>query len=196
MRRVTVIKVGGSLTRSRAAAQLMRALAQRKLPDLLIVPGGGELADAVRAMQASHGLSDLAAHHMALLAMHMMAVALSDDLDTYVLADSAEQFEAAWRQGRTPIWLPKPMVLRAAEIPASWDMTSDSLAAWVAGEIAATRLLLVKSCPLPSNGSAAALIQAGVVDACFGEFVTGRDFAWRIVSEIDAALQALTEPQW
>jgi len=194
VRSITVLKVGGSVTRSDAAAQLLRALAGRNLCDLLIVPGGGDFADAVRRAQARQGLSEAAAHHMALLAMQMLGVALADLAPGYALADSAAQFESAWRAGKTPIWLPTSMALAAAAIPTSWDVTSDSLAAWLAGEVGASRLLLVKSCTLTvDESSASALSDAGIVDACFARFVEGRGFKWRVVSGVDAALQALSE---
>lgn len=194
MRPITVLKVGGSLTRSDAAAQLMRALAARNARNLLIVPGGGDFADGVRKVQAHQGLNEAAAHHMALLAMHMLGVALADLAPGFALADSPAQFDAAWRAGHTPVWLPAQMVLAAPAIPASWDVTSDSLAAWLAAEVDASRLLLVKSCTLTVDaGNAQALTDAGVVDPCFARFVEGRGFAWRVVSGVNAALLALSE---
>jgi 5-(aminomethyl)-3-furanmethanol phosphate kinase len=189
---ITVLKIGGSLARSDAAARMMRALAARRVSKLLIVPGGGEFADSVRAAQSRHGLSERAAHHMALLAMHIMAVALADCAPGFVPAESALQFDAAWRDGETPVWLPAPMVLAAPDIAASWDITSDSLAAWVAGKMDAERLVLVKSCTPPAHSdSAQALVDAGIVDACFARFVEGRRFAWRVVTGVEAALHAL-----
>jgi dihydroneopterin aldolase len=194
MRPVTVLKIGGSLARSDAAARLMRALSMRRVRDLLIVPGGGEFAGAVRAAQAAQGFSEAAAHHMALLAMHAMAIALSDLAPGFAVAESAAQFEGAWQAGNTPVWAPAPMVRDAADMPASWDVTSDSLAAWLAGEIDARRLLVVKSCALPVDvRSAHALTQAGVVDACFARFVEGSRFSWQVVSGVEAALAALAK---
>jgi 5-(aminomethyl)-3-furanmethanol phosphate kinase len=192
MRAITVLKVGGSVARTDAAARLMRALASRKIRDLLVVPGGGEFADAVRAAQAMQGFSDAAAHHMALLAMQAMAVALCDFAPGFMLAESPGEFEIAWQSGDTPVWLPAQMVLAAADIPASWDVTSDSLAAWLAGKVSAARLLLVKTCALPAESSSArALTEAGVVDAAFARYVEGRAFSWRVVSGVNAALEAL-----
>src|SRR5438045_1813530 len=69
---------------------------------------------------------------MALLAMHMLAVALADLAPGCALADGPEQFDAAWRAGYTPIWLPESMVLASGGIPAAWGVDSDSLAAWLA----------------------------------------------------------------
>ena len=44
--------------------------------------------------------------------------------------------------GRTVVLLPAGLPLD--ELPASWAVTSDSIAAWVAGEVGAGRLVLVK----------------------------------------------------
>jgi aspartokinase-like uncharacterized kinase len=52
-----------------------------------------------------------------------------------------------------------------ADLPASWDVTSDTLAAWLAGEIGADRLVLVKSARLPLGPTpTAALARDGIVD--------------------------------
>jgi aspartokinase-like uncharacterized kinase len=193
-RSISVIKIGGSLARTGAAAQLLRALAAHKLRDLIVVPGGGEFADTVRLAQPRQGLSDHAAHHMALLAMQIMAVAMADAAPDFALAESKSQFEAAWQDEKTPIWVPAPMVLAARDIPGSWDVTSDSLAAWLAGEMGAARLLLVKSGALPAGPhTAEGLTEAGVVDAFFARYVSRQDCSWTVVTGVDAALAALIE---
>src|SRR5436305_1311070 len=104
MRAITVLKIGGSLARTDAAMQLMRGLSAKSPRHLIVVPGGGVFADSVRAAQVQHTLSDPAAHRMALLAMHIMAVALVDSAPGFVTAESVAQFEAAWREGKTPVW--------------------------------------------------------------------------------------------
>jgi 5-(aminomethyl)-3-furanmethanol phosphate kinase len=193
MTKATVVKVGGSLAESDAAAELMRSLAARRPPRLVVVPGGGDFADAVRLAGRRQPIGDQAAHHMALLAMHMSAVMLGALAAGYVVAESAADFEAAWRRDLTPVWAPERMVLAAPEVPASWDVTSDSLAAWLARVIAASRLLLVKACPVPGSmdGDAAALAAAGIVDPMFPRFVADVNLPWRVVSGVGAALQVL-----
>ncbi len=62
-----VVKLGGSLADSAQLPRLLRELA--RLPDLVIAPGGGPFADAVRRAQKERGFDDAAAHDMALLAM-------------------------------------------------------------------------------------------------------------------------------
>ena len=94
-----VLKIGGSLLESEAAGQLMRGLAARRPDRLVIVPGGGDFAEAVRAAQRRHALGEGAAHHMALLAMHMVGVALADLAPNFAIAETARDLcrrLAAW----------------------------------------------------------------------------------------------------
>jgi aspartokinase-like uncharacterized kinase len=122
----------------------------------------------------------------------MMAVALADHAPGFILAASQHEFEAAWRERMMPIWLPTQMVLSEPRIPASWSVTSDSLAAWLAVDIGAKRLVLVKSCALPAcTDNAVALADAGIVDEAFAHFAQGRAFELQTVSGVDAALKAL-----
>ncbi len=59
----------------------------------------------------------------------------------------------------------------AAPLPKAWDVTSDTLAAWLAGELKADRLILVKSVDPPSAAETAAdLAAAGIVDPLFPHY--------------------------
>jgi dihydroneopterin aldolase len=187
---ITVLKIGGSLLESDEAAHLMRAVAASSPQRLVIVPGGGQFADEVRAAQKRYGLSEPTAHHMALLAMEMVGAVLVDFAPGFALAETVEEFAAAWQRNQTPIWAPARMVLASPEIPASWDVTSDSLAAWLAGHISATRLVLVKSCEVPAAIACdpSALATEGIVDRGFSALVAGQAFAWAVVSGAEGAL--------
>jgi dihydroneopterin aldolase len=60
------------------------------------------------------------------------------------------------------------MTIGAADIPASWDITSDSLAAWLAGKIKAEALLLIKQTEaFSAEDSVADLMARGIVDPAF-----------------------------
>ena len=69
-----------------------------------------------------------------------------------------------------PVWLPAKMVLAAPEVPQSWDVTSDSLAAWLAGTLSARRLLLIKSRNIEVPASAHELAAEKTVDPMFPRF--------------------------
>ena len=53
--------------------------------------------------------------------------------------------DAAHRQGAVPVLAPAAWLRARDPLPHSWDVTSDSIAAWFAGELQASRLLLVKA---------------------------------------------------
>jgi hypothetical protein len=165
-----VVKLGGSHALSddlRAWVAALAACAGRAV----VVPGGGPFADAVRAAQPRMGFGDLAAHRMALLAMEQYGYALAS-LDARLrVADSVESMRCALHADGVPVWLPARMVFDAADVPPSWDVTSDSLAAWLAGKIGAARLMLVKRIALPPHPVRGADLAArGVVDRAFAAF--------------------------
>jgi aspartokinase-like uncharacterized kinase len=167
---IIVVKLGGSLAGSRHLADWVGALASGGGRSV-VVPGGGPFADAVRQAQAEIGFSDAAAHHLALLAMEQFGWALASLNPNFRVADSANAIESVLRAGNVPIWSPVKMVLDCREIPPSWDVTSDSLAAWLAGQIGARQLALVKHSAPGSPLSAVDLAARGIVDQAFPRFL-------------------------
>ncbi|HET7849566.1 MAG TPA: hypothetical protein VFL51_10955, partial [Pseudolabrys sp.] len=139
---LTVVKLGGSHLASSHLNAWLDVLASCG-GHVVLVPGGGVFADAVRQAQAQLGFDDRAAHHMALLAMEQFGVALSALRAGLRIARSLAEIRNALDSAAVPVWSPAAMALQAAEIPASWDITSDSLAAWLAGQVGAARLTLI-----------------------------------------------------
>ncbi|OPY25399.1 MAG: uridylate kinase [Methanocella sp. PtaU1.Bin125] len=118
-----VLKIGGSLFDS--SKELLRKVAAEGL-DVLVVPGGGAFADAVRDVYSRGGLSDDAAHWMALLAMDQYGYYLADGTDV-PLSDKIT--------GKgTRIALAYEILRKDDALPHSWDVTSDTIAAWMASK--------------------------------------------------------------
>src|SRR5215470_2358935 len=170
-RRPTVVKLGGSFAFSADLGDWIAAIAQCA-GRAIIVPGGGPFADAVRAAQAQMGFDDRAAHRMGLLAMEQYGCAIKSLHEALSLADSLDSIRRGLADDRVPVWLPTPMAMGAADIPQSWDVTSDSLAVWLAGKIGAERLVLVKQTE-PAHGTArvADLAERDIVDKAFASFL-------------------------
>ncbi len=119
----TVLKVGGSLIS--VARDLVRTLIQANV-SCLIVPGGGPFADAVRLHR--HVLDDTTAHWMAIIAMNQYGWFLS----------SAGAHKTTRLQGNTrgvSVLLPFSEIFHHDPLPHSWNVTSDSIAAWVAHQL-------------------------------------------------------------
>ena len=168
---LTIVKLGGSHAFSPHLTAWLDAIATCA-GRVVVVPGGGPFADAVRAAQPRIGFDDRAAHRMGLLAMEQYACALASLRATMRLAGSAAAIRSVLHEGRVPVWCPVPMALRAPEVPWSWDVTSDSLAAWLAGKLAARQVLLVKQVePWNDPVPAQALVERGIVDPLFPGFL-------------------------
>ena len=167
---LTVVKVGGGLARD-AGDDALRALcaeigAAGARHPLLVVPGGGEFADAVRAYNRRVGLEERSAHWMAILAMDQFGWALSELIPGAVRRSGLGPVPA----GVVPVLLPSALLAERDPLPASWDVTADSIAAWVAGAAGAARLVLVKPvaglhAAWPPDGAPVARMTAAELEA-------------------------------
>jgi aspartokinase-like uncharacterized kinase len=168
-----VVKLGGSLADAPELPAWLDVLASLPGMRCLVVPGGGPFADAVRAAQARLGFHDLAAHRMAILAMQQYGLLLQAREPRLRLAETAADL-AAVPPGSGAVWLPWRMIGLAPDTEPSWDVTSDSLALWLARRLSARHLVLVKSAPLPPGPTEpASLAAAGILDRAFPRLAAG-----------------------
>ncbi len=140
---LVVVKLGGSHADAPALrAAWLAAIAAANGP-VVLVPGGGPFADAVRAQQGPLGYDDATAHDMALLAMGQHGLVLAAR-PGFVAAATPSRIARALADGRVPVWLPAAMLARARDVVKGWGVTSDSLALWLAVRLGARAVLLVK----------------------------------------------------
>ncbi len=152
----TIVKVGGGLLGKAGAFDLViEALtAFRPGRRLVVIPGGGPFADAVRRMFRRVKIGEDAAHWMAVLGMDQYAHALAGRTPGATLVEQQAEIAAALDAGRLPILAPYRWLRRADPLPHTWDVTSDSIAAWFAGALGARRIVLIK----PAGGDARKLV--------------------------------------
>jgi aspartokinase-like uncharacterized kinase len=167
---LAIVKFGGSHTTGPHIKDWLTAIAA-EAGSIAIVPGGGLFADAVRTAQASMGYDDRAAHSMALMAMAQFGCALQSLNPVLRLATSRSAILRALKERRVPVWSPEQMA-RAAALPETWDLTSDSLAAWLAGALGASYLVLIKHGRFDTETvDAHDLAARGVVDPMFPHYL-------------------------
>ena len=157
--RPLVIKVGGGLLgipgALREVCAAIGVLGRQQA--VVVVPGGGPLADLVRELDRTVGLSDDASHWMAMLAMDQYAHLLAERIEGATLVEEPGGIAATLGAGRVAVLAPSRWLRAADPLPHSWDATSDSVAAFVAGALDAKRLVLVKPADVGEEG----------VDRCF-----------------------------
>ncbi|WP_029148899.1 hypothetical protein [Methylophilus sp. 5] len=198
-----VIKLGGSVTHYSSLVQWLRLVVRWGDGKVIIVPGGGLYADAVRDFQHMRAalpdghIHDQQAHALAIYAMDQMARSLVAMVPELALVrNPLEIAESGW-QHRGLVWLPSEMALNTTfanehVLPESWDVTSDSLAAWLAWQLEADHLLLVKSDHwlLETHaGLALATLQSmGIVDQGLSGLLVQATFQTWVVHQSEHAL--------
>ena len=148
-----VAKVGGSLYDWPALGPTLRAWLAAQPEPVLLFPGGGAAADAVRSWDRVHSLGEAEAHWLAIRSLSLAAHFL------HRLAPALAVVEAA-----VPgILNPHPYFRAQSGPPHTWSVTSDSLALWVAIHSDASKLVLLKSADAPGGDWS----EAGFVDEHF-----------------------------
>ncbi len=189
-RELTIVKLGGSHALKPHLKDWLAALATCG-GRAVIVPGGGPFADRVRETQVSMEFDDGAAHHMALLAMEQFGAAIGGLQPGFVHAASLARIDQALRRGRVPVWMPVRMALAARDLRPSWDLTSDSLAAWLAGRLGAKRVLLIKhGASYSRRPNIGELTARGIVDPLFARYLAASRAEAAFVGPADAVSAA------
>lgn len=134
-----VVKLGGSLYAAAELKYWLQTLAELAVAKpIVIVPGGGPFADQVRDAQAHHHFDDATAHHMALIAMKQFGLMLRS------LEARCQLFAPHTPAQKLSVWLPDDSLLSESDLIPSWDLSSDSIALWLAAKLGAEQLFLIK----------------------------------------------------
>jgi aspartokinase-like uncharacterized kinase len=142
---ITVVKVGGSIA---VYPEKLRSLCTKlsevfKNHRMIVVPGGGEFADVVRDLDKRFSLSCSATHKMAILSMDQYGLVLSDLTPNSVTVSKLEEIKSVLNSGRLPVFLPSKLFFDENPLENSWNVTSDSIAVYIAHRMNAGRVLLV-----------------------------------------------------
>lgn len=165
-----VVKVGGSLLKAGRLDAVLDVIAAGRLP-IVVVPGGGFFADAVRTAQAEMGFNDRLAHRLALLSMHQMAEVIVNRSARFQAGASLTAIEVILAAGRVPVLLPFDMMAEDPTLPQDWSVTSDGIAARLTELIGGDQVVLLKSADIDRAASLEALVLGGVVDPTYAEIV-------------------------
>ncbi|MBN2733848.1 MAG: uridylate kinase [Methanomicrobiaceae archaeon] len=139
-KKLIVVKAGGSLID--VLPEIIAVLKESER-EILIVPGGGLFADCVRDIDPEPDT----AHWMAILGMEQYGFYISS-----LGVKTTQSPEYKDLPGRVSVLLPYKVMRECDPLPHSWDVTSDSIAAWVADRLSADLLLLKSVDGLNSGG--------------------------------------------
>ena len=155
-----IVKVGGSLYNQ--IPDLAPILIASDRP-LFIIPGGGPFADLVRQVRVNND------------AAHWMAIAAMEQYGWFISSFGILTTDRIAVPLTTTVLLPYRCLRSTDILPHTWDVTSDTIAAWVAGTLHLDLLLLKSMDGIFINGilqeQVTGLVESDIVDPCFIPFV-------------------------
>jgi 5-(aminomethyl)-3-furanmethanol phosphate kinase len=166
-----VVKLGGSLYNR--VPDLVPVLLTSGRP-LFIVPGGGMFADTVRKSQVDDDSA------------HWMAIASMDQYGWFIASQGIMATAVLQEPDRPVVFLPYCSMRQHDPLPHSWDVTSDSIAAWIADLLHLDLLLLKSVDGILENGSLMKQVKmpvkTEVVDPFFIPFVMEKKIKTTIIN--------------
>jgi len=157
-----IFKVGGSVARDLGI--VFKAL--EILDEAKVIPGGWIFADIVEKLK----LNDEISHWMAILSMHLYGYYMLSYTESFVLLEP-ENFEEIKKRGKF-IVLPYRILKKYDELPHSWEVTSDSIALWLAGKIGEKIVVKVNAAGgvirdgrIVEFASSEEAVRAGIIDS-------------------------------
>ena len=133
-----VVKIGGSLFPDYAIT-LAKKLENTQS---LIILGGGEFANLIRKYDGDNQFSSEVTHNTAIECMGILSKLVDDKVNSTKLAFTLKEAEDISNDGLTPIFIVSNFLEKEDPFESSWDVTSDSIAAYVAHFLNA-KLLIV-----------------------------------------------------
>jgi aspartokinase-like uncharacterized kinase len=175
MNSLRVVKVGGSLLDWPLLPRALSTWLDSQPPMTnVFIAGGGPLADSIRQADATFNLGDERSHVLCLEVLGVTARLLGDLLaERARLVSDLESIASAPNSSPWFILDARRFVqqrerqVSGERLPHTWDVTSDSIAVRVAIALAASELVLLKSCDSPTGQALEDLARAGIVDRFF-----------------------------
>ncbi|WP_296878636.1 delta 1-pyrroline-5-carboxylate synthetase [uncultured Methanobrevibacter sp.] len=133
-----VVKIGGSLFPNHA----IELAKQLKDSDSVIILGGGEFANLIRKYNDEQDFSEDVNHWTAIDCMDIIAKLVDDKIDSTKLAYSIDEVNEISDGGFTPIFVVSEFLKTEDPFECSWDVTSDSIAAYVSHLLNANLLIV------------------------------------------------------
>ncbi len=133
-----VVKIGGSLFPN-YAINLAKKLENT---NSLIVLGGGEFANLIRKYDSEINFSQETNHWTAIDCMDIIAKLVNDKVESTKLVYSIDDAIAISDEGFTPIFVVSKFLREDDPFECSWDVTSDSIAAYISHLLNANLLIV------------------------------------------------------
>jgi len=146
--REAVFKIGGKILENSnnirsTFSQLTQLYEEKILQKIIIIPGGGSFANFVRKIDEELELGADLAHWMAIYSMNCNGQTLIKNYPYLDTIDELKSFQDAKQM--FCVFLPYNFLRKDDILPHNWDITSDSIALYVANKLKLNHCFLIKN---------------------------------------------------
>lgn len=142
-----IVKIGGKILENKenlesTIAQFKHICENDIVQKIIIIPGGGTYANFVRRIDEKISIGDELSHWMAIFAMNCNGIELSQKYNDIKYFDNLGELKKS--NERIVIFLPYDFINQRDELLHSWDVTSDSIALYIAHHLGLKDCFLIK----------------------------------------------------
>ena len=152
MNKSIIVKVGGKILENRnniesTLNQFKSLLSNEMLQKVIIVPGGGSLADFVRQIDDKLDIGDDLAHWMAIYAMNHNGVNLCKNFTELKCIDNYDELQSCLNSEYEKgifVFIPYDFLSQEDQLPHNWEVTSDSITLYLTHKLKLKECYLIK----------------------------------------------------
>jgi len=143
-----VFKIGGKILENSdniesTFSQLTQLFEKEILQKILVIPGGGSFANFVRSVDEALQIGDELAHWIAIYSMNYNGIMLNRKYPDLESIEKLKTFQDAKQM--FCIFLPYSFLREDDSLPHNWDVTSDSIALYIANKLKLSQCFLIKN---------------------------------------------------
>lgn len=143
-----IFKIGGKILENSnniksTFSQLTQLFEKEILQKIIVIPGGGTLANFVRSLDDILEIGNDLAHWIAIYSMNYNGIILNRKYPNLESIDKLKTFQDAKQM--FCIFLPYSFLREDDTLPHNWDVTSDSIALYVANKLKLSQCFLIKN---------------------------------------------------
>jgi hypothetical protein len=153
MNKSIIIKIGGKILENReniesTLSQFKSLVQEDVLQKVIIIPGGGSLADFIRSIDDKLNIGDELAHWMAIYAMDRNGIELCKNFSELNCINNYKELQAFLINdtGKSiSVFLPYDYLVQEDQLPHNWKVTSDSISLHLANNLELRECYLIKN---------------------------------------------------
>ena len=143
-----LFKIGGKILENSNSikstfSQLTQLYEEQILQKIIVIPGGGSFANFVRSLDEVLQIGDDLAHWIAIYSMNYNGIMLNRKYPDLESIEKLKTFQDA--KQIFCIFLPYSFLREDDTLPHNWDVTSDSIALYVANKLKLSQCFLIKN---------------------------------------------------